>query len=546
MLKVGELSGDGQTVPALPATMPRTSRSLTVDDHALAALCRPRDGLMLESPGAERCDADGVRTLTFDGVGGPCPRYVRQVRVEPGTDPAGLRRATVTTDYDLPVPYWGPLVRLLFAVELRRRGDRRGQPWWAPPQRLQPGQVDALARLVVLAICSGYVGTLLSQLTTFAGREFGAGVDAQATAQAATRIGVLVALTAAFAADRLGRRRTLLLALVGACLVTALTGLSTGLVTFAAVQVVARGLTTGADVVRAVTLAEVMPAGARAYAISLSAMCAGLGSGAVVWMLPLADVNPRAWRLLFGLGAVFAPVAFFAARGLRESGRFVVHQHDTRRERLGEHRGRLALLAASAALTTVFAAPASQLQNEYLRTGRGFNAGAITVFTLVTSTPAGLAVFFGGRLADVYGRRAIGALGLVGAAAGITVSFAFGGSLLWGGAIAGTLFGGLVVPTLVVYGPELFPTRLRGRANGVITAAGVMGSVTGLLLVGNLADRFGFGAAMAAVAAGPILVAVLVLTRYPETAQRELEELNPTDAAPAGPIHPAGPADRYG
>lgn len=546
MLKDGELSGDGQTVPAHPALMPRTSRSLTVDDHALAALCRPRDGLMAEALTADRRNADGTRTLTFEGVDGPCPRYVRRVEIGSPARADGRHAVTLTTDYDLPVPYWGPVVRPVFAFELRRRGDRRGQPWWAPPQRLQPAQVDSLARLVVLALCSGYIGTLLSQLTTFAGREFGAGVDAQATAQAATRIGVLVALTAAFAADRLGRRRTLQLALVGACLVTALTGLSSGLVTFAAVQVVARGLTTGADVVRAVTLAEVMPAGARAYAISLSAMCAGLGSGAVVWMLPLADVDPRAWRLLFGLGAVFAPLAYFAGRGLGESGRFVVHQHDARRERLGEHRGRLALLAASAALTTVFAAPASQLQNEYLRTGRGFSAGAITVFTLLTSTPAGIAVFFGGRLADVYGRRAIGAVGLVGAAAGITVSFAAGGALLWGGAIAGTLFGGLVVPTLLVYGPELFPTRLRGRANGVITAAGVLGSVTGLLLVGNLADRFGFGVAMATVAVGPALVAVLVLTRYPETAQRELEELNPTDAAPAGPIHPSRADDQYG
>ncbi len=42
-----------------------------------------------------------------------------------------------------------------------------------------------------------------------------------------------------------------------------------------------------------------------------------------------------------------------------------------------------------------------------------------------------------------------------------------------------------------------------------------------------------------------------VLTRYPETAQRELEELNPSDAAAApapdrSPIHPGDGADRYG
>jgi MFS family permease len=523
------------------AHMARFTRSSTVDDAALAALCSARDGLMREQL-VERTGDDGGEVFRFIGVDGPCRHYHRTVQVGTAQVSAaagpGTHRVTETVEYDLRVPFWGFLVRPLFAIELRRRGPRPGQPWWAPPQRLQPSQVDALARLVLLAVCSGYVGTLLSQLTTFAGKEFGAGVDEQSAAQAATRIGILVSLTAAVVADRIGRRRALLASLVGACLVSALTALSSGLLVFAAVQVLARGLTTGADVIRAVALAEEMPAGARAYAISLSAMSAGLGSGMVVWLLPLADVDERAWRLLFAGAALFAPLAWLAGRGLHESRRFLAHRHDTERLRLGSHRRRLALLAVSASLGTVFAAPASQLQNEYLRTERGFSAGAITAFTLLTSTPAGLAVFFGGRLADVHGRRLIGAIGLVGGAVGIWISYAFGGVALWAGAVGGTLFGGLVVPTLIVYGPELFPTRLRGRANGVITLCGVMGSVVGLLTVGQLSHRFDrFGPAMAVVAAGPLVVALLVVTRYPETAHRELEELNPSDS-PGGPTAP--------
>ena len=523
--------------------MARFSRTHILDSDALVALCQSRDGLVRELPAQEHGDE-----LRFDAESGPCLSYRRTLAIRPtdGASPVADRReVTETVDYELVVPYWGPLVRRLFAFELRRRANRRGQPWWAPPQRLQPNQVDALARLTVLAICSGYIGTLLSQLTTFAGREFGAGPAAQSTAQAATRMGIVVVLIATAAADRVGRRRALLFSLIGACVLSSLTALSTGLLTFAAVQVLARGLTTGADVVRAVMLAETMPAGARAYALSLSAMCAGLGSGAVVWLLPIADQDTRAWRLLFAGALVFAPLAYHAGRRLPESRRFLQHRHDSEPPRLGSHRGRLALLAASAALTTVFAAPASQLQNEYLRGERGFSAGAITVFTLVSSTPAGLAVFFGGRLADVYGRRTIGALGLVGAAIGVWVSFAYAGAALWTGAIAGTLFGGLVIPTLVVYGPELFPTRLRGRANGMITLSGVCGSVIGLVTVGQLSERFDrFGPAMAIVALGPLVVAALVVTKYPETAQRELEELNPLDARteppPDGPtVHPA-------
>jgi len=475
---------------------------------------------------AEARHEDGA--LVFDAAEGPVTNYRRTVTVA-----ADGARADEVVEYHLRVPFWGWLIGPLFRFELRRRGDRPGQPWWAPPQRLDPVQAMVLARLAMLAICSGYVGTLLSQLTTFAGREFGAGPAAQSTAQAATRIGILVVLVASAAADRLGRRRMLLITLVGACVCSSLTAAAGGIVAFAAIQVVARGLTTGADVVRAVALAEHMPAGARAYAISLSAMCAGLGSGFVVWLLPLADLDPRAWRLIFALSLLFAPLAWRAGRGLVESGRFVQHRHDVQRPRLAHHRSRLVLLAVSAGLTTVFAAPASQLQNEYLRGERGFNAGLITAFTLLTSTPAGLAVFFGGRLADVHGRRRIGAIGLVGATGGVLVSFTFAGAPLWLGAVLGTLFGGLVVPTLVVYGPELFPTALRGRANGVITLCAVIGSVTGLLTVGRLSEAWGrFGPAMAAVAVGPLIVAVLVVTRYPETAHRSLEELNPGDAAP--------------
>ncbi len=519
--------------------MAQFTRTHTVAPAALNLLCQPRNGLVRERPVPWEPDPENQprRHLHFEALEGPCTSYQRHLHIE--TLPGGQQsRVTEDIRYELAVPYWGRLVRPVFAFELRRRGHRPGQPWWAPPQRLDPHQINALARLTVLAICSGYIGTLLSQLTTFAGREFGAGPAAQGSAQAATRLGILVVLVATVAADRLGRRRTLIFSLVGACVASSVTGLATGLFSFAAIQVVARGLTTGADVVRAVILAEEMPAGARAYAISLSAMCAGLGSGAVVWLLPLADYNVRAWRLLFGGAVLFAPLAWRAGKGLEESRRFLAHRHDVRRIRLGAHRGRLALLAASAALTTVFAAPASQLQNEYLRSERGFSASGITVFTLLTATPAGIAVFFGGRLADVYGRRAIGALGLVGAAIGIWVSFAFAGPALWVGAVAGTLFGGLVVPTLVIYGPELFPTRLRGRANGIITLCAVMGSVVGLLTVGRLSERLdAFGPAIGIVAIGPILVAVLVMTRYPETAQRELEELNPSDAEPApGPV----------
>ena len=77
-------------------------------------------------------------------------------------------------------------------------------------------------------------------------------------------------------------------------------------------------------------------------------------------------------------------------------------------------------------------------------------------------------------------------------------------------------------------------TRARARANGVIVTLAVAGSATGLLLVGALADAFGsYGPALTVAGVGPLLCAVLVLTRFPETARVELETLNPGDVRPS-------------
>ena len=93
------------------------------------------------------------------------------------------------------------------------------------------------------------------------------------------------------------------------------------------------------------------------------------------------------------------------------------------------------------------------------------------------------------------------------------------------------MLGALAVPALAVYGPELFGTYRRGRSNGLIVAVGVAGSALGLLTAGWLSDVLDgrLAPALALLAAGPLAVAALVVWKYPETAGRELEDLNPED-----------------
>ena len=71
---------------------------------------------------------------------------------------------------------------------------------------------------------------------------------------------------------------------------------------------------------------------------------------------------------------------------------------------------------------------------------------------------------------------------------------------------------------------------------------GVAGSSIGLLSAGWLADRLGgLGPAIAALAIGPAILIVIVLTLYPETANRHLEELNPADVDVTDPSGFSGP-----
>ncbi|MHB1089778.1 MAG: hypothetical protein ACYC0U_01675, partial [Ilumatobacteraceae bacterium] len=52
----------------------------------------------------------------------------------------------------------------------------------------------------------------------------------------------------------------------------------------------------------------------------------------------------------------------------------------------------------------------------------------------------------------------------------------------------------------------------------------------GLLGCGTLISRgVSYGTVMAGLAVGPVLVSLLIAATYPETAHRELEELNPED-----------------
>src|SRR5690606_2449171 len=242
----------------------------------------------------------------FEAAEGPYATYLRTV------EDAGDGRVRVAVEFTVRPRFWGAL----FVPGLKRalvapphQWHRR--PWWAPPGRLDRRAANVLGLLASISIVGGYLGTVITQTATFAADEFGVGTGAQADLLSAVRLSVVLTVALAVLADRVGRRRVLTWAALGGIVATAAGALAPGMVGLGATQTVARGFAGALLLMISIISAEEMPAGARAWAVSLLAMCQALGAGMCLWALPLADIGgdgSSSWRILFALPLLYLPL----------------------------------------------------------------------------------------------------------------------------------------------------------------------------------------------------------------------------------------------
>jgi MFS family permease len=489
-------------------------------DHpdVAAALERPRDDLVLE-------EADGPgRYVQREG---PFTTYERTLDRRDG-------EIHERTSYRFNIPWFG----WLFAVPVRALIGRRWHqphggrphvnPWWAPPDRLDRRQLIVIGLLAAASMSSAFVNTLFTQTVKFAADDFGVGSSGVGIAGSIVRAGIVFSLPFAVLADRIGRRRVISIVAWAAPLVCALGAFAPTFPFLVATQAIGRPLGLALDFLIAVVAAEEMPRNSRAYAVSVLAMASGLGAGLAVAALPLADISESSWRYIYLVTLVWLAVAVDVSRRLPETVRFErPHAIAPRIDRR-----RFAALAIVALAANLYVAPASFFQNSYLEDARGFSAAAITVLTFTTATPASLGLIVGGRTADVRGRRRLLAIAIPLATLMSVLSFSVAGPTMWAATFFAGFVGSIAYPALAVYRAELFPTGNRGRAAGLLTASALIGGIAGLLLAGNLIDGgWSYGAVMRVLALGQVIVVVTVLTAFPETAHRELEDINPEDAA---------------
>lgn len=390
--------------------------------------------------------------------------------------------------------------------------------------------------MLVAAGSALYSGMLLSLLLPQIQSGLGVPAAELPRALAISRLGALPALYLMLAADRLGRRRVLLVALCGLALGNLATGFSRSASELIAAQFVATGFRACVEMLCAVVLIEELRAARRGYGVGLLQTLSFAGGAAGIGGLALVAWLPGGWRALFALGALPLLLVPWLAARLRETARFASERaargarsaspwHAPLRDLALGYPRRLATLLAVVAPCSAGLLSANAMLSQFLQQERGYSPAGVAGLFAITGAIVPLASLAAGRLADALGRRGlISGAALVGAAGGLLCFRGDGAWLLFG---LGLYTSALVVVSnlLQMLGTELFPTALRASATGAREVAGILSFSLGLFCLSALFEWSGSLATAASLMLLGIPLAALAVWALPETARRELEEI---------------------
>ena len=354
------------------------------------------------------------------------------------------------------------------------------------------------------------------------------------------RSGALLAVPIALAADRLGRRRILLVTVVAYTLLTGATALSPDVHTFVVLQLLARAFAVAETLIAIVVIAEEFAPEHRGWGIGALGAIQACGAGLAAVAFGFVDVLPGGWRSLYLIGLVPLTLVAYWRRTLPETARFDALQNERREsmratpplqpifDLLRTRPGRFFSLATVVLFVGLAASPGSFFAPKFLQEVHGWSPAAVASLNFLGGAFAIVGNPLAGRLSDRHGRRRITTIFSVGFAI-VTIVFysatGFMAPALWILLIFSMM--GTEV-TLGAYGAELFPTSQRSTASGLRMGARELGGVGGLALVSVLFGVVGSNwIAITLLCAVSLIAPLLVLLAFPETAGRTLEEISP-------------------
>jgi putative MFS transporter len=421
-------------------------------------------------------------------------------------------------------------------------------PWWfrylfgfvRSPAPLDARQWSLLGLLGLTLLINHYDFALLSLALPQIQAGLAVPEDQLGGVMASVRLGVVPAILLAFLADRAGRRRLLIVTILGFTLCTTATAFARDAAEFATFQFFARMFIAAEEMLAVVVLAEELRAESRGFGIGILSAFGALGFGAAALALALVEMLPFGWRTLYLVGA--APLLWVAwlRRRIPETRRF-----EAAREARGGETGlaatlrplrdlvrlyprRMLALCAAIIPSALVAITAGGFVSKHLQDAQGWRPGQVTLLYAVAGFLVFVTTVASGSLADRFGRRRVMAVALVLNAVGIAGFYQSSGSSLVAFWVVMTACGVGIDVLFGALGSELFPTSYRSTASGVRAAVGTVAGSAGLWLEGWLYPMAGGHAQAITWMLGLAWIAPLVVLRLlPETARRELEEIAP-------------------
>jgi MFS family permease len=348
-------------------------------------------------------------------------------------------------------------------------------------------------------------------------------------------LGALPALFITRYADKVGRRKLLMVSIIGYTVATVATSVAPTIEVFVATQFVARLFLNAEAALVWTFAAEELPAKVRGFGLGWLAMNSALGHGigSLVYGTFFEPVG-ISWRWMYVVGMPPLLLVGWLRRRLPESRRFTAAKaagHLARRwqEIFGPQTRRWLLLLIATAFLTELTTQASVFMIDFLQEDRGLSSMVSNLMLVVTGLPGIPAMMWAGSFSDKHGRRLVGCA-FAGLAVVGTIGFFWlpGGVLVLGPMMALTLIGTLGAwPVLGAYATELFPTSMRGQAGSWATVARVSGQSASFAMGGVLIGLTGsLSGAATVLSLGPILAVVIIALTFPDTHGRELEEIS--------------------
>jgi MFS family permease len=329
--------------------------------------------------------------------------------------------------------------------------------------------------------------------------------------------------------DHFGRIRVLTWTILIFAVFTGLCAIARGYWDLVAYRIIA-GLGLGGEFGIGMALAtEAWPASKRARASSYVAN--GWNAGVLLAALVTPMLLPViGWRGMFTVGVLPALVAFIVRRALDDPEIFV-KRHASRKE----NSFRLLAKDGKTLRTTVGIATLCSVQcfayygimvwmPSYLARSLGFSLTKSGMWTSVTVLGMAFGVWAFGQLADRIGRKPIFLLFQVGAAIMVYVYSRVTDphTLLWVGGIMGMAVNGMM-GGLGALMSEAYPTAARATAQNALFNTGRAVGGLGPLVVGALAAKYSFNAAIALLASIYVLDIIATVFFIPELRGKELE-----------------------